>query len=236
MRIASVIITGMLLLLSVLCIVLNGFLSPNMASIAGGVLGALATCALGLLAFWQNKQYKQLADEKNAQMEQLLFTPECILLKVLRHNSAYQSAPLLNVIISDTDSPAYCVMVIRTTSQPVIHLLINEVTFRGDNDLCKMRKIPRGSFAAETHEIEYLEHNSEFRVGIMMPSEYKENPTVCDVTLQYDSIYNIRYHKTMSFRYIPRQINGIEINPERVLVLPSRPAMKVEASNATHEI
>jgi len=40
-------------------------IGTNTASIVGGALSAIATVFLGLIAFWQNTRYKEMADEAN---------------------------------------------------------------------------------------------------------------------------------------------------------------------------
>lgn len=193
---ASKIIVIALLLLTILCIALNQFMSSNFASVIGGALGALATCALGLLAFWQNKQYKRLADEKNAQLEQVFFTPESILLKVRLHFNTYSTAPILDVMFGDNNSTVYFDMYNRSTSQPMIHLLVGEVVFQEDSlDERRVLKYPRGQFKSSNQEIEYLDSNSEFRVGFQLPSDLTDTSVVCKVVLQYASIYNYKYQK-----------------------------------------
>ena len=238
MNLASIIIAGILLFLSVFCVALNSIMSANLASIIGGALGALATCALGLLAFWQNRQYKRLADEKNEQLERMMLTPECILIKAQPHDNVYQTSPILDVFMEESSTQAYCVLTIRTTNQPMIHLLVGEVLLREDGvgDDKKVIKYPRGSLASRRHEIEYLESNSEYRIGIQIPDSFSNAAVVCEVTLQYVSIYNYQYRKTLSFKYSPRSVNGYEIYPERVVVLPSAKAEKVECDNGTHEV
>ena len=229
-KIVIISIAAVLILVSVCCLVFADLMSSNLASIAGGVLSAIATFALGLLAFWQNKRYKDLADAKNDQIEKLMLTPDCIPLNA-RYGSSIappSQRQYLDVVVSHSGENKLCLVNLISTNQPMVHVCVNSVKYYEDNQPDTFSEYMRGYFASTNHEIVFLSSFSEFSIQIQIPEKYAALTAICEIKLYYSNAYGRKFQKTIQIKLIPRRTDGYEIWHERAIICPSLQARLIE--------
>lgn len=186
---------------SIACLIFANCMSSNTASIMGGVLSVAATTLLGMIAVWQNKKYKELADEKSRQAEELMFTPECWFWEVSsRSGFAVQRQKALTDITGENYFLHFLTLNLTLIGISVSEMILREKENRKNTSTLRFKGI------------EYSPSNfpmqqgcNDFEVEITIPDEFLSVNTICRVTLEYKNIYDSVVHKTVEFE---RTANG----------------------------
>ena len=162
-------------------------LSPNEASLYGGVLGAYATVLLGLIAFYQNKRYKELADEMNDRT----YMPE--IYKPTSVSESFESAikASKNIAYFGVDSKEETKQLdcssFGVLNSPIIDLSVKSVS----NSKKTVQLIGR--------KMSLYNEDVGFCVFLMLPSDFIEPNYEYSVTFEYKNIYGTKYEKDASF-------------------------------------
>lgn len=201
------ILIGILILISVLCIVFANKMSSNTSSVVGGVLSVVATTILGMIAFWQNKRYKELSDSKDSKIEQLTITPECRLLSISQQveGRRYQIAC---PDMKDSGQQYYLSFV--SLNLPMIDVTVHEIKYYSKNDKSKKDIFQHSQLLFNYYNFTVLQNYSDFTIQITIPSEYKSVDVICEIVLKYKNIYDTEFNKTFCIECKMNQ-SGVKI-------------------------
>ena len=193
-----------LLVISFVCIVFANCMTANSASILGGVLSALATVFLGVIAFWQNKRYKELSDEMNDTM----LMPE-----------VYQStefsdelqAPLeqyrphvKGFIDMNSDYKWTSLIHLNFLRGPIINLYAKRIQ-SGSEEL---------SFIS-SQKISMRDETVPFNLSFEVPAAWIGLGNPVTVTLAYENIYGTQYEKDLCITLYPDSLEVDTMSLER---------------------
>ena len=187
------ILIGMLIVASALCIVFANRMSSNTSSVVGGVLSVVGTTILGMIAFWQNKRYKELSDSKDSKIEQLTITPECRLLSVSQRveGRGYQIAC---PDMKDSGQQYYLSFV--SLNLPMIDVTVHEIKYYSWADKTKMDIFQHTQLAFNYLNFTVLQSYSNFTIRTTVPSKYNSINVICEIVLKYKNIYDTEFKKT----------------------------------------
>lgn len=170
--------------------------NPNVFTTISGWISGFATIILGIIALFQNEQYKLQSDLSNERIEELTVKPEVIIDHYVSFK-AESSLPLLIAAPKASYADNYFFK-LKTLNLPVICFTVRSISiydsssniikrYAGDGLLCNM------------HDITLCESYSEFYLEISIPSEYKDIDIKAEIELCYENMYFMRYTKTISF-------------------------------------
>lgn len=175
------------IILAVLSLLYDYHKNGNCVTMIAGLWSALATLAVGVIAYWQNKRYKQLADQQN----DLAFMPDL-----------YTSSALSDVISASTSSwPSKVrgsidgIRVIKCNpiklwilKGPIINLKVVEIWHGQKHWAC-----------CENGELSYRDESKPFNLVLDIPAELDKKSNSFTAILQYENIYGTRYQKNIDF-------------------------------------
>ena len=172
------ILIGILILISVLCIVFANKMSSNTSSVVGGVLSVVATTILGMIAFWQNKRYKELSDSKDSKIEQLTITPECRLLSVSQQKEGHTYQIVCPATI---DSGQQYYLSFASLNLPMIDVTVYEIKYYSKNDNTKKDIFQHSQLLFNHYNFTVLQNYLDFTIQITVPSAYKSIDVICEI-------------------------------------------------------
>ena len=217
---------SILIISAVLSIVFANKISANMMSAISGSIGVLATTVLGVIALWQNKRYKDLSDEKDAQIEQLTLTPECRLL------SAKQTPSDNNYQIASSDKFAarkFYYLNFASLNLPMVDITVHKIVYYDKNKNDTRVELKHNQILFNYPKFSVLQSCSGFGIQICAPDLFCLCDTVCEITLQYRNIYDTVYEKTFCFERKANQLNA-------KIILQERAKKSEEIQNGQNEI
>lgn len=188
----SVIIAiSLLLIASALCIVLANRMSANTASIVGGVLSAVATALLGIIAFWQNKKYKELSDELNERA----FLPELYKAETIGEKLQGEVRAAYNHLVFSVDPKDELVDVdcgnFLVLKPPILDITVKSISYKGK------------TMTLYGDRRSLLSENAAFNLLLKIPVKYQNEGGTFEIILMYENIYRTRYEKTLKFNLSP---------------------------------
>lgn len=205
----------LLVLCSAACLIWANCMSSNAASIAGGVLSVAATTLLGVIAVWQNRKYKELADEKSRQAEELMFTPECRLFDVC--NNSQFSVHKQIAIVEEGRSQNYYLHFF-SLNHTMIDITVEEISYWEKANNRHILRYPHNKILfSNIHFTMFGEHN-DFEININIPAEFLGVDIICRVTLEYKNIYDSVVHKTVEFERSPNGHTRITKQERAILI------------------
>lgn len=206
------VIIGVLVVLAVLSIVFADKISANMISAISGSIGVIATTVLGVIALWQNKRYKDLSDEKDAQIEQLTLTPECRLLSVKQtpSSSNYQIASS-----NKFAAGKFYYLNFASLNLPMIDITVHKIVYYDKNKTDEMIELKHNKILFNYPKFSVLQSCSGFEIQICDLELFALCDMICEVTLQYRNIYDMVYEKTFRLERKAKQLNAKVITQER---------------------
>lgn len=161
--------------------------SSEQASILGGALSVLATTILGVVAMWQNREYKKLSDEMTDRMLMPeLFRPQSINERLGILVPSAQNSMTYNVegITDTTELDCGAFMIIKA---PIINFRVESI--KNVNDIFVFRK----------HSHSIFSDNSGFSLKLNVPRKWVESGGSFEMLFSYENIYGMRYEKSASF-------------------------------------
>lgn len=177
----------LLVIVSVVWINQVNEMTSNEASLRGGLLGAYATILLGLIAFYQNKRYKELADEMNDRT----YMPE--IYKPSSITESFESAvkDSKNIVRFGVDSKEETKQLdcssFGVLNSPIIDLSVKSVS----NSKKTLQLVGR--------KMSLYNKDVGFCVFLMLPLDFIEPNYEYFVTFEYENIYGTKYEKGASF-------------------------------------
>ena len=170
--------------------------SPNQASILGGILSAIATALLGIIAFWQNKRYKKLADDYNDKLSMPeIFKAESLKERIEETTQAtlnkysFYSAASENRKIIDCGSFS-CI------NAPILNLYIESITYDGKK--IQMKEVPHSLLSRE----------ASFNIALHIPKTDDSYNGQFSLLFIYENIYGVKYRKNTTFLYTNNLCNN----------------------------
>lgn len=177
----------LLVIVSVVWIDKVNEMTSNEASLRGGLLGAYATILLGLIAFYQNKRYKELADEMNDRT----YMPELYKAVVTNEQLSMPDKAAKNRVFFRVENE-------KSTKQldcgsfGVLNSPIIDFSVQSISNSEKAIKLV-GEKAS------YYQGDVGFFIFLTLPSDFLKPSSEYSVVFEYENIYGTRYQKNASF-------------------------------------
>lgn len=174
--------------ISIACYVRANHFSANEASIVGGVLSAVATGLLGVVAFWQNKRYKELADEFNERA----YMPELYKVNTVGETlhamskSAYNSFFYIATEIEETATTIDCGQFMVMNS-PILNIGVESLMCAGKSLL----------FLEQQHSL--YATDAAFSLFLKIAPDFVKHQVPIKVTFHYRNMYGAQYTKIATF-------------------------------------
>lgn len=159
----------------------------NAVTSLSGIWSAFATIVLGGIAYWQNKRYKQLADEAN----DMAFMPELYIPTALMDTISSQKQGIFNKItanFSKTIPSMRFTIHLQAIRTPMINLKVDSFT-------CENKEYQY----SEKTELTLSEKSSNIDVVFSVPQECCNPGKQGSVKLYYENIYGTKYCKSIEF-------------------------------------
>ena len=166
-------------------------IGTNTASIIGGVLSAIATVFLGLIAIWQNTRYKKMADEAN----DIQIRPEFFVVYRSPIDEDYYNMPTLTVYplrsqwAKDAKEDILCFC--KVLNYPVIRIEPKLIIYYIDGSMTDSYS----EFDAQMEDNLILEKDSVFRI---MLKKYCELDKIY-IEVEFENIFGNKYRKAIEF-------------------------------------
>lgn len=170
----------------------------NWVTMLAGFWSAGATCVLGGIALWQNKNYKKQAEENNTRLEALTIMPECYLDSVSSEMKGDMFRADLTVIPED---PSYTKYLLSFTALN-LHLFKFKIesinVFYKDKDKVITEIVKLRSYSSN---ISFLEPYRNFSVQTGVPKKIiqKNKDIEVKINFAYENIYQDQYLKEVKF-------------------------------------
>ena len=176
----------------------------NCVTIISGLWSAVATAAIGGIAYWQNKRYKQLADEANDAMHMpeiyrsTSFADEYN--KVLEQYRAHVKG------LVDLNSGYKWSQIIHLffVRGPIVNLYVKSIECNSNVMTC---------VGSET--ISMRDETTPFNLSFEVPTDWQKKDNVITVTLRYENIYGIQYEKQLKISLYPENLKVDKITFEK---------------------
>lgn len=194
-------------------------MEDNMASIIGGILSAIATIFVGLIAIWQNKRYKKMADEANdVHVRPEFFNIYCDLLPKEFYNLPSVSAmPVTWLEGRVAHEEIFCIC--KVLDFPVVRLKPKKLRYLdGERLLAEFYE-----FDAQNEPNHIFEKDKLFRIFI----PHYEPLSDVELVLEYENIYGDLYIKIIkfvapSYGMVPEASVFGTYNSGQIIMQPSR--------------
>ncbi len=173
-------------------------MNPNLATLISGIWSALATVTLGLIALWQNKKYKQLADQQN----DLAFMPDLYISTALSDELAAASSIVsfskVRGIIDDIETVTCQPINLWFLRGPILNLKVVEIQHREETWVC-----------SDCYPKSFRDENKPIFFVFDIPKNYSKENESFTAVLEYENVYGTRYQKK-----VPFSINVGSLNPD----------------------
>lgn len=210
----------LLVLLSFGAMVFSEKISTNRASILGGVIGAGATIVLGLIAFWQNKRYKELSDE----LSERPYIPELYRSESLsdqldsfskgRYNSVTATA------VESTDLIEIDCGYLTSINAPLCLFRVKELQNRGKTI----------TFLANSRS---FYKDTAFKLFLKIPEQICDVSSIYSIVIEYENIYGMRYEKLGTFMLSTGKKSAVNWKFERARKITEKEEKPCRAKSIT---
>ena len=188
MKIKEIIImTVIAVLMALVCCVLAPTWNPNVATIISGLWSAVATAAVGAIAYWQNKQYKMLADRLDEKEK----APEFFIPTIATDVSSFVQHTFNKISAHGEDHNGMCFeRKFTIIDKPVLHLRPVDIVI--DSNKYPLR-------VDGESEINVYKVNDSFEIKFDRLRVMDDGVYPCRIGLAYENIYGDRYIKELEF-------------------------------------
>lgn len=200
--IAVIIVSILVLVAGIVLTFFAPCMNNNVVAMIGGLLSASATVLLGIVAFIQNRKYKQLSDEANKRTDQLMFTPE-FHVQMIQNQSYACEIPEMNISVDDTPTSCKQAIVCNAVNIPIVKIEVEDIKFINGSNIRAFSKRELQTNMTGGISIVIPEHSFSIRVSI--PEEYCSSQWQCQITVQYENIYQSRFEK----EFVIKTLGGI---------------------------
>ena len=207
----------LLVITAILCLICAKGMNENVASVTGGVFGVFATVLLGLMSFYQNKQYRELAEEKSRQAEKLMFTPECRLVEVKRNIAVDMQNTI--AIPNKLNKGININLVVSTINQPIIDFRVKSFCYYPEDNESQKTELPVFRANNNYNYLPFIKSDTQFYFNTLIPREYDRVSVICEATLAYKNIYDSKFEKIVKFKFFPRSSYGIVLPTDRATLI-----------------
>lgn len=165
----------------------------NVVAMIGGLLSASATVFLGIVAFSQNRKYRDLSIEANERTERLMFTPE-FHVQMIRNQSYASEMPEIIVAPNHSGPNFQTSVVCVALNLPLVNIQIKQIGFVTDNTTCVFEKQNILLMAGKTS---IVIPNTSFSIGVSFPRELFKGKCECHLLITYENIYQSCFEKEL---------------------------------------
>ena len=196
------IILGMaLVLLAILCCVFAHALNPNFVSMLSGLWSGIATVALGAIAYWQNKRYKEMSDRLDERQN----APEFFISTPVTDEEGFGSSIRNSIEVHGTNERGIRTGItdsLRFSSldKPILHLRPTRIIIEGkEQPLC----------VCGEDEINVYKPYSPFRIIFENIDCDITGRAKAEIVFEYENIYAMKYQKiyTLDISIIEKQFS-----------------------------
>ena len=175
----------------ILCCVFAKEMNPNFVSMLSGIISAMATIILGIIAMWQNKQYKEMSDkldERQNAPEFVVWTPTAAF-----HSSNNNALKAYGTAKDGISTGINCANWFMSLDKPILHLRPISIEIGNQCDTLSVKG---------ESEINAYTPYMQFGIEIKnIASSLKGNQVVV-VTFEYENLYGLSYQKKFTFNVI----------------------------------
>lgn len=194
------IILGMaLVLLAILCCVFAHAWNPNFVSMLSGLWSGIATVALGAIAYWQNKRYKEMSDRLDERQN----APEFFISTPVTDEEGFGSSIRNYIEVYGTKRNEPCLRAGRieqflfsSLDKPILHLRPTRIIIEGrEQPLC----------VSGEDEINVYKPYSPFRIIFEDIDCDITGKAKAEIVFEYENIYAMKYQKIYSIDIMIKQ-------------------------------
>lgn len=159
----------------------------NCVTMLAGLWSAVATAVLGGVAYWQNKKYKQLADQQN----DLAFMPDLYISTALTDavsGSAFSSLSKVRGIIDGIETCTCAPIKLWFLKGPIINLKVTEIQHGEESWVC-----------TERAGMTFRDESVPFPLVVDIPTNFDQRDNLFVAVLKYENIYGTIYQKEIRF-------------------------------------
>lgn len=178
---------AMIILLAVASLWYDWKENGNCVTMIAGLWSAAATAILGGIAYWQNKKYKQLADQQN----DLAFMPDFFISDSFTDMALKANANLFFVVrgvIDDIETCRCGSIMLFFIKGPVLNLKVTEI-WRGE----KYWK------CSENGKKTFRDESKPISLDVDIPKKYAQEDSSFTAVLEYENVYGTKYRKKIDF-------------------------------------
>ena len=185
------------IVLAILSCVYDYIINGNFVAMLSGLWSAASTIALGLLAFYQNKKYKDLSDQYQKTVDELALKPEVFIDEM--EIDTYHSIDSLKGKYVPLD------MRVHVCKFPVVHFHTYMFQLFDENGNILYNSID-GENGIPFKRVNNF-YVGEFKYRILLPYDITGKMS-CNIEFHYSDIYSNQYSKQ-----IIAAISGSKVNP-----------------------
>ena len=178
--------------------------NQNCVTIISGLWSALATAAIGGVAYWQNKCYKQLTDEANDAMQM----PEIYRSTSYadEHSAVFEQyrAHVKGIIDRNTGYKWSQIIHLFFVRGPILNLYIKSIQCKSEILTC-----------IDVESVSMRDEATPFNLSFEVPIDWLKPDNVITVTLVYENIYAVQYEKEIKILLYPKDLTVNKISFEK---------------------
>ena len=173
-------------------------------TVISGLWSAVATAAIGGIAYWQNKRYKQLADEANDAMHM----PEIYRSTSYadEYNKVFEKyrAHVKGYVDKNSGNKWSQIIHLFFVRGPILNLHVKSIESNSNVLPC---------IGSET--ISMRDETTPFNLSFEVPTEWQIKDNVITLILRYENIYGIQYEKQLKISLYPEDLSVDNISFEK---------------------
>ena len=190
--------------LAVISLLYDYHIHGDCVTVISGLWSAVATAAIGGIAYWQNKRYKQLADEANDAMQM----PEIYRSTSYadEHSAIHEQyrAHVKGFVDLNSDYKWSQIIHLFFVRGPILNLRIKSI----ESD-----SIVLSCLGTET--ISMRDEATPFNLSFEVPTDWLKSGSVITVALIYENIYAVQYEKKLLIILNPEDLSVDQISFEK---------------------
>lgn len=163
----------------------------NFTTILSGLWSAFATIVLGIIALWQNSQYKKLSDE----MTDLTNMPDFYRPELLGEKLSSIGNTAYNSLTVQPNIEEECNNICCGSFLPIKSPILNLRPFS-----LQIGNKKTENFSNEDNSISLHTEKTGFQLYVLVPVQYLKCEHDCTLIMQYENIYGTVYQKSLHFK------------------------------------
>lgn len=190
-----VLVLVIIVLLAIISAIYDSSVNSNWVTMLAGFWSAGATCALGGVALWQNRNYKKQAEENNRRLEELTIMPECCLKSIDYRDTHFMGSDLY-MRPKDGSMKNYDIE-FTNLSLPILQFAIDKVTIINKQTNCIEEEVTE--FKHTKKDISILGQFESYTITIGINNNHFNKDITIKMLFTFKNVYQDRYYKEINF-------------------------------------